>query len=99
MRRRSSAHTSGDKPGSDRVSMSAHPWNVAFAPLRLCVRLSSSRVRLRCWVTAAPEGCDRKYDSDSSDVVRSTVLTFTPRREINEAGAKFSTALMPADVI
>ena len=45
------------------------------------------------------EGCERKYDNDSKDVVRSTVLTFTPRRAVSETGAKFSTALIPADMI
>ncbi len=44
-------------------------------------------------------GWARKYESDSNDVVRSTVLTFTPRRAFNETGAKFSTALIPADMI
>ena len=44
-------------------------------------------------------GCARKYESDSSDVVRSTVFTLTPSRAFNGAGAKFRTAFTPAAMI
>src|SRR2546423_13557298 len=48
------------------------------------------------FVTVAADGCAKKYDSDSSEVVRSTVLTFTPNRAFNGAGAKFKIAFTPA---
>src|SRR6266481_6211334 len=64
-----------------------------------CSAASSKRALRRPSVTETVCGRAKKYDNDSNEVVRSTVLTFTPRREFSEAGAKFKTALMPADMM
>src|SRR5690349_23477337 len=64
----------------------------------LFIHASVGAVLRRGCVTVLFDGCERKYDNDSSEVVRSTVLTFTPRRAVSETGAKLSTALIPADI-
>src|ERR1051325_1099996 len=64
----------------------------------LFIHASVAAVLRRGCVTVLFDGCERKYDNDSSEVVRSTVLTLTPRRAVSETGAKLSTALMPADI-
>src|SRR6266850_3000269 len=65
--------------------------------------LDSAFFNCECWRRALVnwDDCGRakKYDKDSSEVVRSTVLTFTPRRAVSGAGAKFKTAFTPAVVI
>src|ERR1041384_4664060 len=50
------------------------------------------------FVTFAEDGCAKKYESDSSEVVRSTVLTLTPKRVFSGAGAKFRIAFTPAPI-
>src|ERR1041384_4399444 len=64
----------------------------------LFIHASVGAVLRRGCLTVLLDGCERKYDNDSSEVVRSTVLTFTPRRAVSETGAKFNTALIPADM-
>src|ERR1043165_9539636 len=64
----------------------------------LFIHASVGAVLRRGCVTVLLDGCERKYDRDSREVVRSTVLTLTPRRAVNDTGAKLSTALMPADM-
>src|SRR6266567_8825776 len=67
--------------------------------LSLTTCLFNSAATRRAFVTRAFCGSAKKYESDSSDVVRSTVFTFTPRRPTKGAGAKFKTAFTPAAMI